>query len=270
MGAGRAPSRRRRDLRPPAAGGPVLVRHRRAARTGTGRDPLRRPGGRQPPRPPRHLAAAGRAPPARRRAAAGAAERGRARGGAAPARRCRHRAGAGGAVRAAPGERDIAAITYGANPQKKGLDRVLAAWHGARREGETLVVAGLAGSGAQRRPVRRHAAAHRVPRPAPARPRVRHRAAAGGLRHRPARGARRRLRARHDALTRPVRGAAARPRARSAARHHRSRGRDPRRARRPVRRLRRARRRAARAVAPGTVDRVVADELLPRLISSVT
>ncbi len=44
------------------------------------------------------------------------------------------------------GERDIAAITYGANPQKKGLDRVLAAWHGARREGETLVVAGLAGS----------------------------------------------------------------------------------------------------------------------------
>jgi len=41
--------------------------------------------------------------------------------------------------------RDIAAITYGANPHKKGLDRVLAAWRAARRPGETLVVAGLAG-----------------------------------------------------------------------------------------------------------------------------
>jgi glycosyltransferase involved in cell wall biosynthesis len=44
-----------------------------------------------------------------------------------------------------PGARDIAAITYGANPAKKGLDRVLAAWRTARRDGETLVVAGLAG-----------------------------------------------------------------------------------------------------------------------------
>jgi glycosyltransferase involved in cell wall biosynthesis len=40
------------------------------------------------------------------------------------------------------GERDIAAITYAANPEKKGLDRVLAAWAQARREGEELVVAG--------------------------------------------------------------------------------------------------------------------------------
>src|SRR3954463_5536895 len=39
-------------------------------------------------------------------------------------------------------ERDIAALTYGANPHKKGLDRVLAAWAAARREGEELVVAG--------------------------------------------------------------------------------------------------------------------------------
>jgi hypothetical protein len=39
--------------------------------------------------------------------------------------------------------RDIAAITYGANPEKKGLDRVLAAWAGAARAGEELVVAGL-------------------------------------------------------------------------------------------------------------------------------
>jgi hypothetical protein len=40
------------------------------------------------------------------------------------------------------GERDLAAVTYGANPAKKGLDRVLAAWAAARREGETLVVLG--------------------------------------------------------------------------------------------------------------------------------
>jgi glycosyltransferase involved in cell wall biosynthesis len=40
------------------------------------------------------------------------------------------------------GPRDIAAITYGANPHKKGLDLVLAAWAAARRPGEELVVAG--------------------------------------------------------------------------------------------------------------------------------
>jgi len=38
--------------------------------------------------------------------------------------------------------RDIAAITYAANPEKKGLDRVLGAWAQARREDEQLVVAG--------------------------------------------------------------------------------------------------------------------------------
>jgi len=38
--------------------------------------------------------------------------------------------------------RDIAAITYAANPSKKGLDRVLAAWAVARRPGEELVVCG--------------------------------------------------------------------------------------------------------------------------------
>ncbi|HEY7960493.1 MAG TPA: glycosyltransferase [Solirubrobacteraceae bacterium] len=41
-----------------------------------------------------------------------------------------------------PRVRDIAAITYAANPTKKGLDRVLAAWRGARREGEELLVTG--------------------------------------------------------------------------------------------------------------------------------
>ena len=38
--------------------------------------------------------------------------------------------------------RDIAAITYAANPQKKGLDRVLRAWAQARTGDEQLVVAG--------------------------------------------------------------------------------------------------------------------------------
>jgi len=38
--------------------------------------------------------------------------------------------------------RDIAALTYAANPHKKGLDRIVAAWAGARRDGEQLVVAG--------------------------------------------------------------------------------------------------------------------------------
>ena len=38
--------------------------------------------------------------------------------------------------------REIAAVTYGANPAKKGLDRVLAAWREVRRPGEELVVMG--------------------------------------------------------------------------------------------------------------------------------
>ena len=42
----------------------------------------------------------------------------------------------------AGGARDITALTYAANPHKKGLDRVLSAWRHARREGEELVVAG--------------------------------------------------------------------------------------------------------------------------------
>lgn len=42
-----------------------------------------------------------------------------------------------------PARRDIAAITYGANPHKKGLDRVLAAWARTRQPGEELVVAGV-------------------------------------------------------------------------------------------------------------------------------
>lgn len=50
--------------------------------------------------------------------------------------------------------RDIAAITYGANPEKKGLDRVLAAWSRERRADEELVVGGVAGDGLAREGVR--------------------------------------------------------------------------------------------------------------------
>jgi glycosyltransferase involved in cell wall biosynthesis len=39
--------------------------------------------------------------------------------------------------------RDIAAITYAGDPEKKRIDHVLHAWDQARRDGETLVVAGL-------------------------------------------------------------------------------------------------------------------------------
>ncbi len=42
----------------------------------------------------------------------------------------------------ATGPRDIAAISYAANPHKKGTDRVLAAWARVRRPGEELVLAG--------------------------------------------------------------------------------------------------------------------------------
>src|SRR5215207_7673070 len=40
-------------------------------------------------------------------------------------------------------QRDLAAITYAADPAKKGLDRVLAAWSRARRQGEELIVVGV-------------------------------------------------------------------------------------------------------------------------------
>jgi glycosyltransferase involved in cell wall biosynthesis len=48
------------------------------------------------------------------------------------------------------GERDIAAITYAANPIKKGFDRVLAAWRRVRRPSEELVVAGARADDLQR------------------------------------------------------------------------------------------------------------------------
>jgi glycosyltransferase involved in cell wall biosynthesis len=67
------------------------------------------------------------------------------------------RAGAGGLALVLPvavepsappaAVRDIAAVTYGANPSKKGLHRVLAAWRAVRRPGEELLVMGAATDG---------------------------------------------------------------------------------------------------------------------------
>jgi glycosyltransferase involved in cell wall biosynthesis len=52
------------------------------------------------------------------------------------------------------GNRDIAVLTYAANPEKKGLDRVLAAWRELRRDGrfagEELHIAGVSTHGLER------------------------------------------------------------------------------------------------------------------------
>jgi hypothetical protein len=45
-----------------------------------------------------------------------------------------------------PVARDVAVVAYAADPVKKGLDRILAAWQAARRPGETLIVAGQSGA----------------------------------------------------------------------------------------------------------------------------
>lgn len=42
-----------------------------------------------------------------------------------------------------PAERDIAAISYAGNPEKKGLDRILAAWASVRRPDEELLLTGV-------------------------------------------------------------------------------------------------------------------------------
>ena len=44
-----------------------------------------------------------------------------------------------------PGARDIVALAYAGNPEKKRLDVILEAWRAARRDHETLVVAGIDG-----------------------------------------------------------------------------------------------------------------------------
>ena len=101
-----------------------------------------------------------------------------------PARRCRR-------------ERDIAALTYAANPHKKGLDRVLDAWvaRAPRRARSSSSRATRARPGRRPACARRDGCAPDDYRAlAAARARLRHRAAPRGLRDRPARGARRRLR----------------------------------------------------------------------------
>ena len=114
----------------------LLDDDRRAAVAAARRDPLRRARRRQPSGPPRRLAAPARAPPPAR----GAAARARAPGALAEApgaaRGRGRRPGPGRALRPAGARpRDIAAVTYAADPEKKGLDRVLAAWAAARRDG---------------------------------------------------------------------------------------------------------------------------------------
>jgi hypothetical protein len=46
---------------------------------------------------------------------------------------------------ASPAARDVAALAYAANAEKKGLARILTAWEQARRADETLLVAGQSG-----------------------------------------------------------------------------------------------------------------------------
>ena len=248
-------------------------------------------GGRQPPRPPRPLAAPARAPaPARRRrcccrgARAGCARR-PTRPRAATARSCCPVPvePSGPAARRA---RDIAAITYAANPRKKGLDRVLAAWRRAARRARDADGRRGAASSPARRP-RSCSSAGLRRRPAS-------RACASSARSRPSeyRALLRRARvfvcaprredygiAQLEALAdgcqlvttrraRALRGAADRARARRAAGRRRPRRRRC--ARRstsrcpatPSARARRSRRSRREAV-----DRLVAEQLLPRLLA---
>ncbi len=137
--------------------------HRRAAVAAPRRDPLRRAGRRQPPGTPRPVAAPARAPPARGRAAAAAVERRRRwreAGAPGPAtERARSCAACRSSPRRAVAERarDIAAITYaaqpaqeGPRPRARGLARVRVP--AARPAMATeLVVAGASGGRARER-----------------------------------------------------------------------------------------------------------------------
>ena len=177
-----------RDRRPRAAGGAVLLDHRGAARAGAGAIRFDAPAAGN--RPGRHgaLAAPRRAPPARGRAAARAVERGRARRGAPAARSRRRRPGAGAAVRPAGGPRPRGGHLRrqpgeeGARPRARRLARGAAGGRDARRRR-----AGRARRA--RRPLRRDAAAGRVPRAAA--PRARRSSARRGARTTGSRSSRR-------------------------------------------------------------------------------
>ena len=264
--AGRAPragprSRLLAGGRATAARDHLLEHHRRAAVAAPRRDPLRRDRGAN--RPGRH--GLWQRPLERRRLAAaplllpwseGALAGGRP-ADARPRARAR-RARRGRALGRRPAPRDIAAVTYAANPRKKGLDRVLAAWRELRRDercrGEELLVAGgehdgLARAGLAIAPgegvrVLGELAPRAVPRAAAPRARVRVRAAPRGLRDRPARGARGRLPAREHAAPGPY---AALPIARAPRRAPRGRG--PRSGAAPQRSTSRCRDYAERALA---------------------
>ena len=182
---------------PLAGGGHLLLGDRRAAVAGAGGDLPRLDRGREPARPPRALAAAGRAAAACAGAAAADLERAFARprsaAAHAPALLVPPPVDPFAAESSNP-VRDIDVITYAGDPEKRRLTFVLEAWARARRDEETLVVAGLDGFG--RPPASARSA--RSPRPefrAAAAPRacVRRGAAARGLRDRRAGGARRGL-----------------------------------------------------------------------------
>ncbi len=160
LGRQRAPRGAECSARGDAAGGHLFDHHRRAPRSGFRRDPLRRARRGQPPGPPRPLAATRRSAPLQGRAAARAVERGRLGGGAQSARRRGDRADAGRALGRA-GRRDIAAITYAANPAKKGLDtrvggvaRRIPRGRGAPRRGPRRAARARNGSRAPMRPSR--------------------------------------------------------------------------------------------------------------------
>ncbi len=145
---GGAPGRRARDRRPPAAGGRLLLDHRRAAVAGARGHLAGRDGGREPPRAPRGVAARGRGAAAGP-CAAGADDGAGLAGAAAPARRTGGRApvcraGGGAELRARPAAvRDIDVVAYAADPVKRRLDFILETWQRARRGDETLVVTGI-------------------------------------------------------------------------------------------------------------------------------
>ena len=217
----RARGRERGDRGAPPAGDRVLLDHRGACW------PRGRARSASTPRPPATARAATGSGSARSSAAACATRRCSCRGARAGWRRRRARTRTRSSCRcrssppAPAAERDIAAITYGANPEKKGLDRVLAAWEAARHEGEELSSpASMTGGDGPRggalragcSPARRATGRCCGGRGCSSRP------AAGGLRDRAARGAGRRVPARHDPLAGAVRGAAAGAGARPAAR----------------------------------------------------